>query len=206
MRGFTARIRRGSALGRGEPPRASASACFSSASVSQSNAEHSAGTLLELGIFVLDQSCPPPSGTRGGNAKWYLILVLFVLQKFELLSPLPRWCRRLIDRVTRAPAEFQATPVLPSVHRLHLRAWWFLPPFHSNAVQALPPIPWAKGIYVIYRTTGRWAAWIMERVTQGQLKRGQVRLQRRACCAVRCAFRIPVNLLSCCCCCCCCCC
>ncbi len=44
-------------------------------------------------------------------------------------------------------------------------------------------------MYVIYRTTGRWAAWIMERVTQVRVKKVQVRLQRRACCAVRCACR-----------------
>ena len=43
------------------------------------------------------------------------------------------------------------------------------------------------GVHVMYRTTGRWAAWIMERVTQGRVKKVQVRLQRRACCAVRCA-------------------
>jgi hypothetical protein len=44
-------------------------------------------------------------------------------------------------------------------------------------------------VYVIYRTTGRWAGWIMERVTRGRVKKVQVRLQRRACCAVRCACR-----------------
>jgi hypothetical protein len=37
------------------------------------------------------------------------------------------------------------------------------------------------GVYVMYRTTGRWAAWIMERVTRGRVRRVQVRLQRRAC-------------------------
>ena len=45
------------------------------------------------------------------------------------------------------------------------------------------------GMYVIYRTMGRWATWIMERVTRGCVRRVQVRLQRRACCAVRCACR-----------------
>ena len=45
------------------------------------------------------------------------------------------------------------------------------------------------GVYVMYRTTGRWAAWIMERVTRGRVKKVQVWLQRRACCAVRCACR-----------------
>ena len=45
------------------------------------------------------------------------------------------------------------------------------------------------GVDVISRTTGRWAAWIMERVTWGRVRRVQVRLQRRACCAVRCACR-----------------
>ena len=45
------------------------------------------------------------------------------------------------------------------------------------------------GVHVMYRTTGRWAEWIMERVTRGRVKKVQVRLQRRACCAVRCACR-----------------
>ena len=44
------------------------------------------------------------------------------------------------------------------------------------------------GMYVMYRTTGRWAVWIMERVTRGRVKKVQVLLQRRACCAVRCAL------------------
>ena len=34
-------------------------------------------------------------------------------------------------------------------------------------------------------TTGCWAARIMERVTRGRVRRVQVRLQRRACCALR---------------------
>jgi hypothetical protein len=45
------------------------------------------------------------------------------------------------------------------------------------------------GVHVLYRTTGRWAAWIMERVTWGRVKKVQVRLQRRARYAVRCACR-----------------
>ena len=32
-----------------------------------------------------------------------------------------------------------------------------------------------------------WAEVVMERVMQGRVKKVQVRLQRRACCAVRCA-------------------
>jgi hypothetical protein len=48
---------------------------------------------------------------------------------------------------------------------------------------ATPP----AGMYVIYMTTGRWAAWIIERVTLGRVKKVQVLLQRRACFAVRCA-------------------
>jgi hypothetical protein len=45
------------------------------------------------------------------------------------------------------------------------------------------------GVHVMYRTTGRWAAWMMERVTRGRVKKVRVWLQRRACCAVRCACR-----------------
>jgi hypothetical protein len=34
-----------------------------------------------------------------------------------------------------------------------------------------------------------WAEMVMERVTRGRVKKVKVRLQRRACCAVRCACR-----------------
>ena len=57
----------------------------------------------------------------------------------------------------------------------------------ATACRRLATAP--AGVYVMYRTTGRWAAWIMERVTRGRVKKVQVRLQRRACCAVRCACR-----------------
>ena len=43
------------------------------------------------------------------------------------------------------------------------------------------------GMYVISKTTGRWARWIMERVTVGRVKKVQVRQQRRKCCTVRCS-------------------
>jgi hypothetical protein len=43
-------------------------------------------------------------------------------------------------------------------------------------------------IHMAYRRWG-WAVWIMERVTRGRVRRVQVLLQRRACCAVRCACR-----------------
>ena len=55
----------------------------------------------------------------------------------------------------------------------------------ATACQRLATAP--AGVHVMYRTTGRWAAWIMERVTRGRAKKVQVLLQRRACCAVRCA-------------------
>ena len=57
----------------------------------------------------------------------------------------------------------------------------------ATACRRLATAP--AGMHVIYRTTGRWAAWIMERVTRGHVSRVQVRLQRRACCSVRCACR-----------------
>ena len=53
----------------------------------------------------------------------------------------------------------------------------------ATACRRLVIVP--AGMYGIYRTTGRWAAWIMERVTRGHVNRVQVWLQRRACCAVR---------------------
>jgi hypothetical protein len=55
----------------------------------------------------------------------------------------------------------------------------------ATACRRLATAP--DGVHVMYRTTGRWAACIMERVTWGRVKKVQVRLQRRACCAVRCA-------------------
>ncbi len=60
-------------------------------------------------------------------------------------------------------------------------------PCVAFACQRLATAP--AGVHVMYRTTGRWAGWIMERVTRGRVKKVQVRLQRRACCAVRCACR-----------------
>ncbi len=57
----------------------------------------------------------------------------------------------------------------------------------ATACRRLATAP--AGVHVMYRTTGRWAAWIMERVTRGRVKKVQVLLQRRACCAVRCACR-----------------
>ena len=59
--------------------------------------------------------------------------------------------------------------------------------FVATACRRLATAP--AGVYVMYRTTGRWAAWIMERATRGRVKKVQVLLQRRACCAVRCACR-----------------
>jgi hypothetical protein len=57
----------------------------------------------------------------------------------------------------------------------------------ATACRRLTTAP--AGVHVIHRTTGRWAAWIMERVAWGRVRRVQVRLQRRACCGVRCACR-----------------
>ncbi len=57
----------------------------------------------------------------------------------------------------------------------------------ATACRRLTTAP--AGMYVIYRTTWRWAAWIIERVTRGRVRRVQVRLQRRVCCSVRCACR-----------------
>ena len=63
----------------------------------------------------------------------------------------------------------------------------------ATACRRLATAP--AGVHVVYRTTGRWAAWIMERVTRGRVRRVQVRLQRRACCAVRCACRATACVL-----------
>jgi hypothetical protein len=63
----------------------------------------------------------------------------------------------------------------------------------ATACRRLATAP--AGVHVMYRTTGRWAARIMERVTRGRVKKVQVRLQRRAFCAVRCACRASVRAL-----------
>jgi hypothetical protein len=60
-------------------------------------------------------------------------------------------------------------------------------PCVATACRRLATAP--AGVHVMYRTTGRWAARVMERVTRGRVKKVQVLLQRRACCAVRCACR-----------------
>jgi hypothetical protein len=57
----------------------------------------------------------------------------------------------------------------------------------ATACRRLATAP--AGVHVIYRTTGRWIECILERVTRGRVKKVQVLLQRRACCAVRCACR-----------------
>ena len=51
------------------------------------------------------------------------------------------------------------------------------------------------GMRVIYRTAGHVAAWIMERVTRGRVRRVQVPLQRRARCAVHCDCRATACVL-----------
>jgi hypothetical protein len=43
-------------------------------------------------------------------------------------------------------------------------------------------------VHVFHRTTHRWEGLVMERVTRGRVKKVQVWLQRRARCAVLCAF------------------
>ncbi len=57
----------------------------------------------------------------------------------------------------------------------------------ATACRRLATAP--AGVYVVYRTTERWAAWIMDRVTRGRVRRVQVQLHRRACCAVPLAFQ-----------------
>ena len=44
----------------------------------------------------------------------------------------------------------------------------------ATACRRLATAP--AGVHVIHRTTGRWAGWIMERVTRGRVRRVQVRM------------------------------
>jgi hypothetical protein len=66
----------------------------------------------------------------------------------------------------------------------------------ATACRRLATAP--AGVHVMYRTTGRWAGWIMERVTRGRVKKVQVRLQRRACCACRASACVRCVFDSCC--------
>ncbi len=60
----------------------------------------------------------------------------------------------------------------------------------ATACRRLATAP--AGVHVMYRTTGRWAAWIMERVTRGHVKKVQVLLQRRARDLLCAALVVPV--------------
>jgi hypothetical protein len=53
----------------------------------------------------------------------------------------------------------------------------------ATACRRLATAP--AGVHVFYRTTERWAAWIMERVSRGLVMRVQVRLQRLSCQCLR---------------------
>ena len=55
----------------------------------------------------------------------------------------------------------------------------------ATACRRLVPAP--AGVYVFYRATDFWERSMMERVMRGRVRKVQVRLQRRACCAVRCS-------------------
>jgi hypothetical protein len=68
-------------------------------------------------------------------------------------------------------------------------------PCVAFACQRLVTAP--AGVHVICTTMARWAGWIMERMTRCRVRRVQVRLHRRACCAVRCACRHDVPVLAC---------
>jgi hypothetical protein len=58
--------------------------------------------------------------------------------------------------------------------------------FVAIACQLLTTAPANMHSDMSYMRWG-WAEVVMERVTRGRVKRVQVRLQRRACCALRCA-------------------
>jgi hypothetical protein len=62
----------------------------------------------------------------------------------------------------------------------------------ATACRRLATAP--AGVYVVYRTTRRCVRLIFEHVLRGRVKKVQVWLQRRACCAVRCAYRASACL------------
>ena len=59
--------------------------------------------------------------------------------------------------------------------------------FVATACRRMTTAP--AGMFSIFRTTGRWAAWIMERVTRGLVRKVQVR-RRRPYRALHCACRV----------------
>jgi hypothetical protein len=118
----------------------------------------------------------------------------------------------------QSPAQLRAQIMRP-LELIKAEAWLFAqrsPRCKHRRQAALPPI---VSVFVAFRACGRmylmlpcvafaclrlatapadmhmtfmswgWAEVAMERVTRGRVKKVQVRLQRRACCAVRCACR-----------------
>jgi hypothetical protein len=67
--------------------------------------------------------------------------------------------------------------------------------FRCVAVACLRLVTAPANVHVMSKTTWRWSWWIMERVTWGRVRRVQVLLQRRACCAVRCTCRANACVL-----------
>ena len=123
-------------------------------------------------------------------------------------------CLALVpDGILLSPKELRAQIMGGPLNLFNRHKWFFA---HHRRQQALPPLgcvvaecsPCASGrvrlmlscvAFACQRLatapadmhmahmSWSWAEMVMERVTRGRVKKVQVRLQRRACCAVRCA-------------------
>jgi hypothetical protein len=136
-----------------------------------------------------------------------------VLSFCDCLAGKPVLLALVPDGILQSPKELLA-PIMGPLELFKRQKWFFA---HRRRQQALPPLgcvvaecsPCGRvrlmlpcmafacqrlatapaGMFVISKTTERWAEVVMERLTRGRVKKVQVRLQRRACCAVRCACR-----------------
>jgi hypothetical protein len=116
------------------------------------------------------------------------------------------------DGILQSPEELRA-PIMRPLELIKYQKWFFA---HHRRQQGLPPLgcvvaecsPCGRvrlmlpcvafacqrlatahaDMHMAYMSWS-WAELVMERVMQGRVKKVQVRLQRRACCAVRCACR-----------------
>ncbi len=121
-----------------------------------------------------------------------------------------------IDKLP-SPKELRAQ-IKRTVNVIKCQKWFFehhrrqraLPPFGSVVAECSPcgrvrlmlpcaafvcqRLAFAPADMHMARMSWIWVEVMMERVTRGRVKKVQVRLQRRACCAVRCACRASARL------------
>jgi hypothetical protein len=165
---------------------------FAPAEVASSSAASSASSSDESSSFLMSPNILAfPDHLIGRTVS----LALFAHDKLKLPSQLRAQIMRPLELV-KAAAWFSALrspgikrqreePPLPLGHvlaefspRVPVRVMCGCVATASRRLATAP-----AGVHVFNRTTGRWAGLTMDRVTRGRMRRVQVRLQRRACCA-----------------------